>query len=463
MGGGYYLYGARSSAPSSLPEPAERPLLKVMVTAGQDEYLIPSPLDHEFVSGQRHPVFGYNGSSPGPSIRIRRGETFEKTIRNDLDVPTTVHWHGLVLPSDVDGHPADILGPGVEKRITFPVIQRAALNWYHPHPHESTGAQAWGGLAGFFVVEDDEEEALRLPKGDRELLLAIRDAQIDQNGSLFYPNVLAGAEGDFPVINGVSWPSARMGNQFYRLRILNAANARVFRLHSQAPLILIGNDGGLLEQATAVDVIEIGPAERVDILLDLRNILPGRTIGIDCEASRWRLLQIDVVEAAKDPWQPPTQLSRINRLHHSGPPDRVFRFENDQRINGREYNMALTDFVVPFGKVERWRFESSGGAPHPIHVHGGHFQIQSREGGRGQIMPWETGWKDTVLMWAQESIEVLVAFDQYEGRYLLHCHKLEHEDHGMMMNFVVSRNPVEAAERAENERLFGPLCIAPAV
>ncbi|MBO0128475.1 multicopper oxidase family protein [Agrobacterium sp. OT33] len=424
--------------------------------------LIPARVYHEFASGLKYPGFGYNGSSPGPTIRVRRGETFDKTISNELDAVTTVHWHGLVLPSDADGHPADTLAPGFEKRISFPLVQRAALNWYHPHPHESTGAQAWGGLAGFFVVEDDEEDALRLPGGDRELLLAIRDAQINASGDFFYPNVLAGSEGDFPVINGVPWPRARLGNQFYRLRILNAANARVFRLYSQAPLILIGNDGGLLDQPSELDVIEIGPAERIDVLLDLRTIKPGRTIGLDCDASGWRLLQIDIVETTRDPWQPPKQLSQITRLEHSGAPDRVFRFENDQRINGREYNMALTDFVVPFGKVERWRFESSGGAPHPIHVHGTHFQVQSRQGGRNRIMPWEKGWKDTVLMWAQESIEVLVAFDQYEGRYLLHCHKLEHEDHGMMMNFVVSRNPVEAAERAENERLFGPLCITPA-
>ena len=107
------------------------------------------------------------------------------------------------------------------------------------------------------------------------------------------------------------------------------------------------------------------------------------------------------------------------------------------KINGLEYDMNRIDFQVPFGQTERWRFTTNGNAPHPVHVHGASFQVQSRSGGRGTVFPWERGWKDTVLLQDQETVEVLIRFDGYRGLYLMHCHKLEHEDMGMMSNFEV--------------------------
>jgi FtsP/CotA-like multicopper oxidase with cupredoxin domain len=107
------------------------------------------------------------------------------------------------------------------------------------------------------------------------------------------------------------------------------------------------------------------------------------------------------------------------------------------KINGLEYDMNRIDWEVPFGVTEKWRFTTNGNAPHPVHVHGASFQVISRTGGRGQLFPWEAGWKDTVLLEDQETVEVLVRFDAYTGIYVMHCHKLEHEDMGMMANFRV--------------------------
>jgi FtsP/CotA-like multicopper oxidase with cupredoxin domain len=107
------------------------------------------------------------------------------------------------------------------------------------------------------------------------------------------------------------------------------------------------------------------------------------------------------------------------------------------RINGLEYDVNRIDFQVPFGAVEKWVFTTNGNAPHPVHVHGAPYQILSRTGGRGTLFPWEAGWKDTVLLADFETVEVLIRFDSYTGLYLLHCHKLEHEDMGMMSNFLV--------------------------
>jgi blue copper oxidase len=116
---------------------------------------------------------------------------------------------------------------------------------------------------------------------------------------------------------------------------------------------------------------------------------------------------------------------------------RTFSFDGMSKINGLEYGMSRVDFQVPFGDVERWRFTTSGNAPHPVHVHGASFQVVSRSGGRNRLFPWEDGWKDTVLLEDRETVDILVRFDAYRGVYLMHCHKLEHEDMGMMTNFEV--------------------------
>lgn len=116
---------------------------------------------------------------------------------------------------------------------------------------------------------------------------------------------------------------------------------------------------------------------------------------------------------------------------------RFFSFDGMSKINGKEYDLNRIDFTVPFGQTERWVFTTKSNAPHPIHVPGASFKVQSRKGGRGRLFPWESGWKDTVVLQDQETVEVLIHFDQYRGRYLIHCHKPEHEDKGMMANFEV--------------------------
>jgi FtsP/CotA-like multicopper oxidase with cupredoxin domain len=150
----------------------------------------------------------------------------------------------------------------------------------------------------------------------------------------------------------------------------------------------------------------------------------------------WDLLEFRVIRQVSVPATIPTTLSTIAPL---GNPvtTRTFSFDGMSKINGLEYDMNRVDFQVPFGQVERWRFITNGNAPHPVHVHGASFQVVSRTGGRGALFPWEGGWKDTVLLEDRERVDVLIRFDAYRGMYLMHCHKLEHEDMGMMSNFVV--------------------------
>jgi len=439
---GALTLGAGCETFPTLPEPAVRdPLRFGPPMSGTGELAATRGAWMDLGAGRRAAVWGYDGQVPGPTIRVRRGDVVDLRIRNALSQETTVHWHGLVVPHEMDGHPVDPIAPGGEFAYRFPVLQRAGISWYHPHPHHHVGEQVFRGLAGAFIIEDDEEAALDLPSGEYELPLILRDALVDVAGELRYASDPTSPRGNFPVVNGVAYPGHDVARAVYRLRLLNGSNARVFRLAlgNGAPMILIGNDGGLLEAPEEVDRIELGPAERVDLLVDFRSSALGDTIALRCLRSGWDLLHFRVArDDGEERGLLPARLSAIESLSPAqARAERTFVFEGHSRINGKRFDPERVDFRVPFGQVERWTFRAKGSAPHPIHVHGTHFQVISRSGGRGRVFPWERGWKDTVLLLDGETVNVLVRFDRYRGLYLLHCHRLEHEDGGMMLNFEV--------------------------
>jgi blue copper oxidase len=240
------------------------------------------------------------------------------------------------------------------------------------------------------------------------------------------------------LVNGTRDPYLNVDTALYRFRVLGGANARIFRLalNNGASFVLIGNDGGLLASSTSVATVDLAPGERLDLLVDFRSAHVGDNVMLTDLMTGWNLLEFRVVRQVSVPATIPSALSTITPL--TAPVrTRTFSFDGMSKINGREYDVNRIDFQVPFGQVERWRFITNGNAPHPVHVHGAGFQVQSRTGGRGRLFPWEQGWKDTVLLNDREKVDVLVRFNAYRGEYLIHCHKLEHEDMGMMSNFVV--------------------------
>jgi FtsP/CotA-like multicopper oxidase with cupredoxin domain len=388
--------------------------------------------------GRQASALAYNGLFPGPTFRADRGDAASVRLGNGLSQETTVHWHGMVVPTAADGHPMDAVAPGGNYLYQYTINQRAALNWYHPHPHMITGEQVALGLAGAFIVNDAEETLLGLPSGNHEVPLIVRDASLDRKGNLRYHSRTTGFLGDLPLVNGTRDPYLNVDTALYRFRVLNGANSRVFRLAlgNGDQFRLIGNDGGLLPTAVTIGQIEFGNGERLDLLVDFRELPVGTRVMLRDLNSGWDLLEFVVAGAVTDTTPVPTALSTITPL--TNPMwTRVFAFEGMSRINGLEYDHNRIDFQVPFGQTELWRFETGGNAPHPVHVHGASFQVVSRKGGRGVLFPWEQGWKDTVLLLDGETVEVLIRFDGYRGIYLLHCHKLEHEDMGMMSNFQV--------------------------
>ncbi len=390
--------------------------------------------------GKLSSVLAYNGFFPGPTFRANSGDVADIAFTNGLSAESTIHWHGMIVPPAADGHPMDAIKPGASYAYQFPVEQRASLNWYHPHPHMMTGEQVALGLAGAFIVNDAEEAALNLPSGLYEVPLILRDANFDSLGNMTYTAKSSGFLGKTPLVNGTLSPQLEVDTAIYRFRVLNGANARVFRLalSNGAPLVVIGNDGGLLDTAAAsVAELELSPGERVDILVDFRDLAVGDKVMLRCLNAGWDLLEFAAARAVMVAGEIPAgALSTITPL--ADPVlTREFSFDGMSRINGSVYDMHRIDFQVPLGQTERWRFKTGGNAPHPVHVHGASFQVVSRTGGRGRVLPWERGWKDTVLLLDGETVDVLIRFEAYRGLYVMHCHKLEHEDMGMMANFEV--------------------------
>ncbi len=400
--------------------------------------------------GKLSNVWAYNSqltppTLPGPTIVASRGDSATITLQNWLSQPTITHWHGMVVDYLNDGNPRLAIPANASYNYSFTINQRAAMNWYHPHPHMMTGEQVAMGLAGAFIVRDSEETALGLPSGKYEVPLVVRDASFDKSGNMAYTPRNGGFLGNTPLVNGTLNPRLDVDSGHYRFRVLAGSNARIFglALNNGAPFKLIGNDGGLLVAPVQVTQIDLAPGERVDVIVDFHGLAQGGSVMLRDVRSGWDLLQFVGTGATGVTWTAPAQLSAITALS-SPVTTRVFSFDGMSMINGKVYDLNRIDFQVPFGQTEIWRFTTAGNAPHPVHVHGASFQVVSRTGGRGRLFPWEAGWKDTVLLEDGETVEILIRFEGFrsvggdgKGLYVIHCHKLEHEDNGMMANFEV--------------------------
>ncbi len=440
----------------------------------------------EILPGLSTTIWGYNGIFPGPTIESRSGRTVSVTHINGLPVPTVVHLHGGRTPPEHDGYPIDFvlpvdgdvplpvfaresgdLSPG-QRVHWYPLEQPATTLWYHDHRMDFTGPGVWKGLAGFHIVRDDEEDALGLPSGSRELPLMILDRSFDVDGSLLYPAIdptglvdvgvsdgfEAGVLGDVTLVNGVPWPIVNVDGARYRLRFLNAANARRYDLRLDPPppdgFVQIGTDGGLLAQPLQHDHIEMAPAQRFDVIVDFSVYQPGTVVTLinDFDSGRMgQVMRFIVGARAEDNSRIPDRLTTIEPLDTTadGVITRTMRFNsghlssgNRDRhgwlINGDPFSPDIAAARPALDSVEIWRLVSD--FHHPIHIHLNPFQVLSR--GLGGPGPYDIGWKDTIDLRPFEHAAIAVRFDGFRGRYVFHCHNLEHEDMAMMSNFVVT-------------------------
>ncbi len=481
----------RSSVP--LPDPYQVPLpvpavLRPVSTDGTtDTYEITqSTARLSILPGLQTEAWTYGGSFPGPTIVSRSGRRTVVRHRNELPQPTVVHLHGGHTPHDSDGYPTAVIlpagaaagtptagMPGMpaqggeethgERTYTYPLDQRAATLWYHDHRMGFTGLAVWRGLAGFHLVHDDEEDKLPLPRGERDVPLMIADRSFADDGSFDYPSLdpsLAkpgvtgrfsnGVLGDVILVNGAPWPVLAVSRLRYRLRLLNASNARRYRLELDPQpsggggLVQIGGDGGLLEQPLKHDTLDISPAERFDVIVDFARYQPGTKVRLVNRLGNGPtadVMRFDVSSAAQTPAEDATVPDRLSAVPRLDPAQaaatREFQFQltggdAGWTINGDPYAPGRVVATPRLGTTEVWRFVSD--SHHPIHVHLNPFQVVSRDGRAPG--PYDAGWKDTVDVLPGQTLEAAVRFTDYAGRFMLHCHNLEHEDMTMMADFA---------------------------
>lgn len=449
----------------SLPRPfeTELPIIPVLQPSGADATtdfydLAVRPARATIVPGTTTEIWGYNGIFPGPVIHAQRGRRVTMRLRNALPVPVVNHLHGGRTPPESDGYPMDFVMPGAVREYVYPNEQRAATLWYHDHRMDFTGAQVWRGLAGFYILHDDEEKRLPLPAGQKEIALAICDRSFDADGSLEYPSLdpslkgkpgiaheyMGGVLGDVILVNGAPWPRLDVANTKYRLRFLNASNARRYELafDPALPFTQIGGDGGLLAAPISHRTLRIAPAERFDAIVDFTRLGFGTEItllnraatGHAGQVMRFRVTRGERDDAAAIP-------AKLSAL---APPDpaeailtRTFDFSYKRAtgtwtINGKPFDPSRMDAQPKLDTTEIWQLRTD--FSHPLHLHLVHFRVLSHSGRPG---PWDAGYKDTIDLAPGEVANILVRFTGYRGRYVFHCHNLEHEDMAMMANFEV--------------------------
>ena len=242
------------------------------------------------LTGPSSSLDAMRGSWLGPTIRLRRGQKVRIRFRNRIPDPSIVHWHGLDVPQAADGHPRLAVPGGADYVYEFVVNNRAGTYWYHPHPHMQTGRQVYAGMAGAIVVSDDEESALGLPSGDADLIWVLQDRRFDTGNQLVYSagmmDGMTGFLGDRVLVNGRIHPTWSLASRAYRVRVINASNARIYKLAwaDGTPMTVIGTDGGLLERPVSRRAVTLAPAQRVELWLDLTDRAVGSSLELRSEA-----------------------------------------------------------------------------------------------------------------------------------------------------------------------------------
>ncbi len=404
----------------------------------------------EMVPGRTTPVFAYNGTVPGPVIDVREGQRVRVVFRNELPVETTVHWHGIHLPFDSDGSPFHPVAPGGTRVYEFtPAPGSAGTYWYHPHPHHATGNQVARGLFGALIVRADDDPLEDIP----ERVLILSDNRLREDGELDLPDPHShagradrenGREGELIFVNGQRMPELTIRpGEVQRWRIINASAGRFYRLSLPGHALQhVGSDGGLFEDPVDVEELLLVTGERVELLVrgdgapGTRSVLQALPYDRYIPQTRpgdWRttrdlltLRHTDEPRLASPPL--PERLRSIPRLDPAtATATRTIVFSQGM-INGRMMDMERVDVSARLGATEIWEVENVVGMDHPFHLHGFQFQVLERSG----VPESFRSWKDTVNVPKHGSVRLVVRYDNHPGKWMFHCHILDHEDHGMM-------------------------------
>ncbi|MGD1886912.1 MAG: multicopper oxidase domain-containing protein [Cohaesibacteraceae bacterium] len=445
-----------------------------------------NPSTHDFGNGAASQTFGINNNYLGPVLRVKQGQTLPFSVINGIGDVTTLHWHGLHIPGEVDGGPHQEVEPAATWSPDVPIVQHASMNWFHSHTHGKTAQQTYNGLAGVLLVEDDASLAADLPKtyGVDDFTLVLQDKMFSGAGQMSY--VLTGEvfedgfQGDTLVVNGAIAPVGQsVPTGLVRLRILNACNARFLSLSmAEGPITVIASDGGFLASSVQTESILMSPGERYEVLVDMRaaessslmvgfdgggeggeegalgflsglfggqaNTLAAMTLTRTGDQGITGSMPDQLANlGAPDPTQASvTRSFELQMVTGADLAALAFAWGNicgdgAMSINGQPMNMDRIDEEVRKCDTEIWLI-SVDDQLHPFHIHGCSFRILSQNGTTPPA--YAQGWKDMVHV-VEGWSEVLVKFEHdapADAPYMYHCHILEHEDCGMMGQFTVA-------------------------
>ncbi|MEO5666411.1 MAG: multicopper oxidase domain-containing protein [Nocardioides sp.] len=442
-------------------------------------------------TGPRTPMWTYGGTWPGPTIRRPTGQRTRVTIVNQLPRtagPTSVHLHGDHHASKDDGQPTKYpVRQGQARTYNFPLKydskpEPSSFFFYHDHRMDRTSLNNWRGLQGMFIVDDPAQEDLRLPTGKRDVPLLIADRSFRADNSLTDPfskgskpvqghgsghgqMATTGSKappndatvGTHVLANGRFAPYLSVKAVRYRFRLLNGSNftSYNFALSNGRPFVQIGTGNGLLRRPIVRQDILLGPSQRVDVIVDFHGLsgqdivlksVPRTDVAPD-EGTGTRvasIMQFRVGAKAKDPSRLPRTLPSQTRVKAPNRIAKTWAFDLGGSaeegtfwgINNRPFDPDRVDHKVRLGDTEAWRLRNDSDLTHYVHIHAEQWRTVSRNG--GPPLPWERGLEDVWKLDPGEGVVVAARFEDYTGPFMVHCHMLDHEDHGMMATFVVT-------------------------
>jgi spore coat protein A len=438
-------------------------------------------------------VWTFGSSAPGPTLEARSGDGVWVEWANELPdehflpidhhlhgaeadqppVRTAIHLHGAKVPPESDGYPEDWFVPGKSRLYYYPNQQDAAMLWYHDHAMGINRLNIYAGLLGTFFIRDAVEDSLPLPRGTAEIPLVLYDRMLTREGQLLYPVSdkphapwVPEVFGDAILVNGKLFPYLEVEPRKYRLRLLNASNGRFYHLSFSSGLAFhqIGTDQGLLQAPVPLASLALAPAERADLIVDF-STARGEQVVLKNDAGGVMQFRVSG-NPAEDPSSLPAVLRSVPRIPEAeAVRTRLLTLDEYDNgvaepilmlLNASHWKMPITEKPI-LNSTEIWTFINPTDDSHPIHLHLVRFQILDRQryepwtyqttgklkfsGAAVPAEPNEAGWKDTVRADPRMVTRIIVRFEGFPGRYVWHCHILEHEDNEMMRPYEVIAAP----------------------
>ncbi|MBD2774048.1 multicopper oxidase family protein [Iningainema tapete] len=412
----------------------------------------------EILPGLQTQIWGYNGIAPGPTIKQHVSRRSVIRFINDVGTNTVVHLHGMPSLPQYDGYAEDFIPHGYYKDYIYPNNRIAATLWYHDHTVMVTAQQAYMGLAGMYILQDDLELGLPLPKGEYDVPLFLSDKIFASDGSLVFNDQNRNKlMGDVITVNGVPWPRMEVANCKYRFRMLNGSVSRSYKpsLNTGDDLIMIATDGGLLSAPVRVKNFRLGMGERYEFIIDFSQYPIGTSVILQNESlpnnddydNTDKIMRFDVVRSVVDNSSIPNQMRNIpsvSQLVAQAVRTREWHYDKFSGvwvINGKEWDKDRVDANPRLGEYEIWSLNNvHQDWFHTIHIHLIDCLIIDRN--RQAAFPYERGWKDVFYVGENENVRVVGKFDPNKGKYMTHCHNLVHEDHDMMTQLEVDQGGI---------------------